>query len=566
MASLRVWAPNASRVDFVMDDQRVAANPVDDGWWQGPEVGDGARYAISLDDGPPRPDPRSRWQPEGVHGASRWLDPKQLGSATVDGFAPVPLRNSVIYELHIGTFTEGGTLESAVARLDDLAALGVTHVEVMPVAQFSGRHGWGYDGVDLFAVHEPYGGPPALREFVRQCHRRGLAVLIDTVLNHFGPEGAYVSEFGPYRTDRHKTPWGDALNLDGPASRDVRRFLIESALMWMRDYGADGLRLDAVHSLHDESERHLMAELADEVRGLERELARPLVLIGEYDDHDPTAVTERARGGWGLDAHWNDDFHHAVHVLVTGERTGYYADFAEPDTLRRILEGGYALDGRPSVFRGGPHGKPYGDLPRDRLVAYVQSHDQVGNRAIGERLHQLAGERRAALAAAILFASPFVPMLFQGEEWAASTPFCYFAQPESRELCDAIRRGRHEEHAAALWQGEPIDPIHPATRDRCVLRWAERRDPPHARMLDWYRALIALRRSHPTLRDPDPRSTSVAHEHPLLLIRRPELTLACNLSEDARRIEVTGDVVLASDPLASTSELPPWSCAFVRVR
>jgi maltooligosyltrehalose trehalohydrolase len=563
MQQLRVWAPSATRVEFVVEDERIAASADGGGWWRGPQVSDGTRYAISLDGGPPRPDPRSPWQPDGVHGASRSIDLQSPAVATPE-FTPVALRDAVIYELHLGTFSDGGTFESAVAHLDDLAALGVTHVEIMPVAQFSGRHGWGYDGVDLFAAHDAYGGPTGLRELVRQCHRRGLAVVIDTVLNHFGPEGAYVLEFGPYRTHRHTTPWGDAVNLDGEASREVRRFLLDAAMTWLRDYGADGLRLDAVHSLYDDSERHLIAELVDEVRALERRTGRRIALIGEYDNHDPTVVTERERGGWGLDAHWNDDFHHAVHALVTRERSGYYADFAEPDTLRRILEQGYALDGRVSQFRGGPHGRPYGDLPRDRLVGYVQSHDQVGNRAAGERLHHLVGDRRARVAAAMLFVSPFVPMLFQGEEWAASTPFCYFAQPESAELAEAIRAGRRQEHAAALWNGDPIDPIEPATRDRCVLRWDERREPDHARMLDWYRRLIATRRSYPALRDPGPRTTAVIQDRDVLRIRRGELTLTCNVTDEPRRVELAGDVVLASEDLAGASELPPWSCVLVR--
>ncbi|HET7499453.1 MAG TPA: malto-oligosyltrehalose trehalohydrolase [Kofleriaceae bacterium] len=559
MQALRVWAPAATRVDFVVGDRRIAGSRDEAGWWQGPTVGAGTRYRISLDGGPPRPDPRSPWQPDGVHGDSCWIDQQELGPAMGERVPPVALRDAVLYELHVGTFSEAGTFEGAVAHLDDLVALGVTHVELMPVAQFPGRHGWGYDGVDLFAAHAPYGGPSGLRELIRQCQRRGLAVVIDTVLNHFGPEGAYAAEMGPYLTSRSTTPWGNGLNLDGPGSAEVRRFLIDVALGWLRDYGADGLRLDAVHALRDGSERHLVAELVDAVRALERQLGRPLTLIGEYDDHDPRAVTERSRGGWGLDAHWNDDFHHAVHVLVTGERTGYYADFAEPDTLRRILERGYALDGRASMFRGGPHGQPFGALPRDRLIAYVQSHDQVGNRAAGERLHHLAGDRRARVAAAILLVSPFVPMVFQGEEWAASTPFCYFAQVESPELAEAIRAGRRAEHAVS-WQGEPLDPLDPATRDRCVLRWAERGEAEHAHMLAWYRALLAARRAYPALRDPDPGATAVAHERDLLQIRRGALMLVCNLSGDPRRVEQVGDVVVASDGLASASELPPWSC------
>jgi maltooligosyltrehalose trehalohydrolase len=557
---LRIWAPLAGRVDFEISGARVAATREVDGWWRGPTVAGGTRYAICLDGGPPRPDPRSPWQPDGVHGASCWIDLGDPGPAPLYR-RPVALRDAVIYELHIGTFTAAGSFDAAIARLDSLVELGVTHVELMPVAQFSGTHGWGYDGVDLFAAHTGYGGPSALRELIGQCQTRGLAVIIDSVLNHFGPEGAYIAEFGPYRTSRHRTPWGDAVNLDGPDSREVRRFLIDSALTWLRDYGADGLRLDAVHAFRDDSKRHFVAELVDEVRALERHLERPLTVIGEYDDHDPIAVRDRARGGWGLDAHWNDDFHHALHVLLTGERGGYYADFAASDALARVLERGYMLDGGISQFRGGPHGKPFGELPRDRLVAYTQSHDQVGNRAAGERLQHLAGTPRAKLAAAILMVSPFVPMLFQGEEWAASTPFCYFAEVESAELREAIRAGRLAEHTAT--GGDPVDPVDPATRARCVLPWHERHEPAHADMLAWYRALIAARLAHSELRDPAPGATRVSRDGNLLSIARGGLTLHCNLGEQPVAAALS-DVVLASVALPGTRELPPLGCALVR--
>nr|MBA3821003.1 malto-oligosyltrehalose trehalohydrolase [Deltaproteobacteria bacterium] len=441
---VRIWAPAAKRVEIVRGDTRAPALAAEGGWWIGPSLSTGDDYAISVDGGPPRPDPRSRWQPAGVHGPSRWIEPSPLPS--IAPFSAVPLRDAVIYELHVGTFSPEGTFAGVIEHLDHLVELGVTHVELMPVAQFSGHHGWGYDGVDLYAPHEPYGGPAGLLALIRACHDRKLAVLIDVVHNHLGPEGAYLPELGPYKTTRHQTPWGEAINLDGEGSREVRRFMIESAIMWLRDYGADGLRLDAIHSLRDDSERHFIAELVDEVHRLERELGRPLVLIGEFDDHDPAAVTERSTGGWGLDAHWNDDFHHAVHARLARETSGYYADFADPGTLAKVIERGYALDGGYSTFRKTQHGRPFGNLWRDRLVAYVQSHDQVGNRANGERLHQLCGFRRAKLAAGLLFASPFVPMIFQGEEWAASTPFLYFAQHESQELCEAVRRGREAEH------------------------------------------------------------------------------------------------------------------------
>lgn len=557
-SSIRIWAPAATRVDLVRDNTRTALTRERDGWWAGPGLAPGTDYAISVDGGPARPDPRSRWQPDGVHGPSRWLEP----SAAVTRHRPVPLHDAVIYELHIGTFSVEGTFASAIPHLDHLVDLGITHVELMPVAQFSGTHGWGYDGVDLFAAHAPYGGPEGLRGLIAACHDRGLAVVIDVVHNHLGPEGAYLPELGPYKTPHHMTPWGEAINLDAEGSGEVRRFLIDSALMWLRDYGADGLRLDALHALVDDSERHFVAELSDEVRALSRELDRPLVLIGEWDEHDPKAVTEREDGGWGLDAHWHDDFHHAVHALVTGEHSGYYADFADIGTLPKVLQQGYALDGGMSPFRGKPHGKPYGDLARDRLVAYIQSHDQVGNRATGERLHHLCGIERAKVAAALLFVSPFVPMVFQGEEWAASTPFCYFAELESEELRRLVREGRKAEHANdANWDHAP-DPTDPATRIASVLAWDERVLPPHAEMLAWYRDLISLRRANANLRDGSPGSTSVTTERDgkVLRIQRGPHTLIVNLSESA--IDITGErVVLTSSLVPGT--LPATTCAIV---
>jgi maltooligosyltrehalose trehalohydrolase len=529
------------------------------GWFRGPAVDWGGDYSFSIDGGPPRPDPRSRWQPGGVDGPSRWvthLPPPALREG------PVPLRQALIYELHVGTFSPSGTFSGAIPYLGHLVDLGVTHVELMPIAQFPGVHGWGYDVVGLYAPHAGYGGPAALRELIEACHEVGLAVIVDVVHNHFGPEGDYSREFGPYKTDRYRTPWGSAINLDADGSREVRSFLIGSALTWLRDYGCDGLRLDALHSLCDRSELHFVAELVDEIRKLERSFGRSLVVIGEYDEHDPRAVAQRPRG-WGLDAHWNDDFHHAVHALLTGETCGYYRDFAEPGTLAKVLERGYALDGGYSMFRGKAHGAPYGALPRDRLVAYVQSHDQIGNRAAGDRLHQLAGLDRARIAAALLFVSPFVPMLFQGEEWAASSPFCYFCDLQSPELRRAVREGRCAEHAAAGWASPPIDPVDPATRELSVLRWEERGEGAHAEMLVWYRRLAALRREHAALRDPSPASSHVRQRGSVLEVERGPLVLACNLGEEPVRLE-GGEVLAASIGMASARELPPRSCALMQ--
>ena len=552
----RIWAPNAKHVEIVVGGQRIAATADLDGWWRAPPLGEGDDYQVSVDGGAPRPDPRSRWQPSGVHGPSRWidLDPERVG------FEPPSLADAVIYELHAGTFTRERTFAAVCDHLDHLVELGVTHVELMPIAQFPGRHGWGYDGVGLFAPHAAYGGPSGLRALVRALHARGLAVLIDVVHNHFGPEGAYGPELAPYETDRHRTPWGKAINLDGEHAREVRRFMIDSALTWLRDYGADGLRLDALHSLRDESDRHFVAELVDEVHGLGRQLQRRFVLIGEYDDHDPMAVTERSSGGWGLDAHWNDDLHHAVHALLTRETQRYYADFAEPGTLAKILERGYALDGGYSSFRGEHHGKPFGDVWRDRLVAYVQSHDQVGNRAWGERLHHLCGIDRAKLAAAILMCAPFVPMVFQGEEWAASTPFLYFADLEDPELREACRKGRREEHGIARGP----DPFAVETLEASTLHWDERHDGEHASMLAWYRTLISARHRYHELRDPRPEATrAITLDGGGLAIERGDLALLCNFSGEAMRVEA-GDVLLASTGGTSHRELPPVSCALVR--
>jgi maltooligosyltrehalose trehalohydrolase len=564
MTKPRVWAPRASRVALLVNGEELACTAQQEGWWEGPELGAGDDYLVTLDGGPGRPDPRSGWQPHGVHAPSRWIDPVTRNAPVPAGFLHVPLRDAVIYEMHVGTYTQAGTFEAASEHLDHLVDLGVTHVELMPIAQWSGDHGWGYDGVNLYAPHAPYGGPAGLRHFIGACHGRNLGVIIDVVHNHFGPDGAYHGEFGPYRTPLHQTPWGDAINLDGEHSTEVRRFLIESALQWLRDYGADGLRLDAVHALRDSSTRHFVAELVDEVRALEAKLDRPFLLIGEYDEHDPVVVTPRRQGGWGLDAHWNDDFHHALHSLLTGERSAYFADFSAPGTLARILEQGYALDGRVSGFRGGPHGIPFGSRPRHHLVGYAQSHDQIGNRAHGERLVHLVGADKAKIAAAIVLTSPFVPMLFQGEEWGASTPFLYFVDFEAPELRNAVREGRRREHAAAGWSEEAPDPTSPAARARSVLQWSELAGEQHAQMLQWYRDLIAARRRYPELRDSSVAATVADESSTTLHVHRGPFTLCANLSGHASIELQAGEVILASKPISESRTLAPLGCALVR--
>ena len=472
------------------------------GWWSAEIVGiaPGTDYAFVLDGGDPLPDPRSPWQPAGPHGPSRTVDASFPW--TDHGWQAPPLSSAVIYELHTGTFSPEGTFAGAQARLDHLAGLGVTHVELMPVQEFSGEWGWGYDGVDLYAPHHTYGSPDDLKRLVDACHARGLAVLLDVVYNHLGPSGNYLPRFGPYFSKRYHTPWGEAVNLDEAGSAEVRRFLCDNALMWLRDYHFDGLRLDAVHEIYDASARHFLEQLATEVAELRAQSGRHLVVVAESDLNNPRLVTAREAGGYGLDAQWSDDFHHALHSLLTGERTGYYADFGKLADLAKSLESNYVYDGRYSAFRRRNHGRSAAHLPGWRFVACLQNHDQVGNRARGDRVSGLAGVARAKIGAALVLCSPFVPLLFQGEEFAATSPFQYFTQHQDPELSHAVSEGRKREFAASGWDpGEIPDPQDPQTFYRSKLDWSEVSREPHTGVLDWYRRLIQLRRSTPALCD-----------------------------------------------------------------
>jgi maltooligosyltrehalose trehalohydrolase len=473
--------------------------PDDRGWWRldVDDASHGADYGFLLDDDARiYPDPRSAWQPNGVHGVSRVLDHGSFAWRDAPFQAP-PLAGSIIYEMHVGAFTALGTFDAAIEKLDYLVQLGITHVELMPVAAFEGSHGWGYDGVAIFAVHEPYGGSDGLKRFVNAAHAKGLAVLLDVVYNHFGPSGNYTGKFGPYVTDSHHTPWGGAVNLEDAGSNEVRRFFCDNALMWMRDYHIDGLRLDAVHAFVDRSAIHFLEQLSIEVETLEAELGRRLVLIAESDLNDPRIVTPREAHGLGIDAQWSDDFHHALFaVLCPDERIGYYADFGTFAQLAKALERTFVYDGIYSGYRKRIHGKATGDLSQHRFLGYIQTHDQVGNRAVGDRISHIAGIERAKIAAALYLLSPFVPMLFQGEEWAASSPFQYFADHSDRELARLVSEGRKREFSAFGWAPEKIpDPESPKTYEASKLNWEELNQPAHAEMLEWYRALIRLRRT-----------------------------------------------------------------------
>jgi maltooligosyltrehalose trehalohydrolase len=558
-------------VEVVLDGRRVAMTAGADGWWTADA--EGRDYAFAVDGAGPLPDPRSPWQPRGVHGPSRVVDHAAFRWTDAGWQAP-PLAAGLVYELHVGTFTPAGTFDGVIERLDHLVRLGVTHVELMPVAQFPGGHGWGYDGVDLFAPHTAYGGPDGLKRLVDACHGRGLAVLLDVVYNHLGPAGNYLERFGPYFTDRYATPWGRAVNLDGPGSDQVRRFFCDNALAWLRDYHADGLRLDAVHAILDTSAVHFLEQLAAEVADLGARLGRHLVLVAESDLNDPRLVRPPDVGGYGLDAQWSDDLHHALHAALTGERAGYYADFGGLADVAKALGSAYVYDGRVSAFRSRRHGRPATGLPGARFLGYLQTHDQIGNRARGERTSHLLSPGLLKVGAALVLLGPFVPMLFQGEEWAASTPFLYFTDHEDPELARAVSEGRRHEFQAFGWDPAQVpDPQAPETFRRSKLDWGEPGREPHRALLDWHASLVRLRRDHGLAAGPLDR-VRVRYDEAdrWLVLERDGVTVACNLAGRAQRVPLgdgaAGEVVLASDGEVKASagavDLPPESVAILR--
>jgi maltooligosyltrehalose trehalohydrolase len=587
MHRFAVWAPGAEQVDLVTspgaDAVRQPMVRSEGGWWRddGPWAEHGTDYGYRVDGGPLTPDPRSAWQPDGVHGPSRVFDPERYewhddawrgtrGGAGVLG--------AVVYELHVGTFTDEGTLDAAIGRLDDLTALGVDLVELMPVAAFEGRWGWGYDGVHPYAVHEPYGGPEALQRFVDAAHQRRLGVGLDVVYNHLGPSGNYLARFGPYFTDDHHTPWGQALNLDGEGNLAVRRWMLDNALRWFRDFHVDALRLDAVHELKDDSPTHVLTQLADETLILSRALERPLDLIAESDLNDPQMVESSQADGMGMDAQWSDDLHHALHAALTGERQGYYADFGSLAVLRQCLTRVFRHDGGWSSFRGSDWGRPVDPDTHDarRFLGYLQTHDQVGNRAVGDRIGAILTPGQQAIGAALVMTSAFTPMVFMGEEWDASTPWQYFTDFSDPALAAAVRDGRRREFAEHGWPAESVpDPQDPATREASVLRWDERRHADHARMLAWYHDLIALRRKEKVLTNGVLHDVKVETDEDAgwLVMHRGDLRVVANFAEQPQAVPLDSepiDVVLAWDPAATslhdtTIDLGAHGVAVVRI-
>lgn len=535
MPLMKVWAPFPKKVQLITAGQTLDMIPRERGWWQldVPILKHGCDYGFLLDGKGPFPDPRSPWQPRGVHGLSRHLD-HTVFSWTDRGWQPQSLGGAVIYELHIGTFTSRGTFQAATEHLGHLLDLGVTHVELMPVAEFPGNRGWGYDGVDLYAPHHAYGGPNGLKELVDRCHRCGLAVILDVVYNHLGPSGNYLPLYGPYFTDRYRTPWGDAVNFDGPGSDEVRQFVIDNAIMWFRDYHMDGLRLDAVHAILDRSAFHVLEMLAAHVRKLEVELGRPMTIIAENDQNDPRPTWPRERGGYGLDAQMNEDFHHALHTVLTGEKEGYYRDFGHMADLAKVLRDGWAYDGRYSSWRDKTHGRTAERVPRTAFIGCLQNHDQVGNRALGDRTSHLLSKELLKVGAALVLAGPFVPMLFQGEEWGARTPFTYFTDHSDPDLAEAVSQGRQSEFAAFGWEADAIpDPQSEETFLQSQLQWDELALPPHDEILDWHRNLIRLRRTfyEGTGRELKPIRVDFNETSRWLTLSSGSWTLVCNMSD-----------------------------------
>ncbi len=550
MSRFDIWAPRPSRVRLSVADEVVDMTQGEGGWWTpaGPVPEGEVDYGYLLDDDQtPRPDPRSLRQPAGVHERSRTYDPSTF-AWTDQAWTGRPLAGSVIYELHIGTFTPEGTFDAALGKLDHLRSIGVDLVEVMPVNAFNGTHNWGYDGVLWSAVTETYGGPEGYQRFVDGCHAAGLGVIQDVVYNHLGPSGNYLPLYGPYLKSGANT-WGDLVNLDEEGSAEVRRLILDNVRLWLCDYHVDGLRLDAVHALADSSPTHLLEEMAIEVAAHSAHQRRPLTLIAESDLNDPVMVTPREAGGYGLDAQWSDDFHHAVHVALTGETTGYYADFEPLGALAKVFERGFFHDGTFSSFRDRDHGAPVDTAAVGtwRFVVCSQNHDQIGNRAVGDRITEVLDDDQLACAALLTLAGPFTPMLFQGEEWAAAEPFQFFTSHPEPELAKATAEGRIREFEKMGWDPAVVpDPQDPLTFERSKLDWSQLETGRHARILGVYRRLAELRRTLPELTDPSfaLTSTRVDEEARSFVLERGAVTVALNLGEEAVSLEVAGGELL----------------------
>jgi maltooligosyltrehalose trehalohydrolase len=579
MHNFTVWAPIPKKVALKLNDADPIPmrGPDANGYWNlsVDAANTGDRYGFVLDDDPkPYPDPRSLYQPDGVHNLSATYDQKAFEWSDVFWQGP-PLTGAILYELHIGTFTPEGTFDGAIDRLQYLHDLGITHIELMPVAEFAGSRGWGYDGVDLFAVNHCYGGPDGLKRFVNACHVHGIGVILDVVYNHFGPVGNYTGFFGPYTTPKHHTPWGVAINFEDRGSDEVRRFFIDNAIMWMRDYHVDGLRLDAIHEIIDRSAVHFLEQLSADVDNLSATLGRRLFLIAESDLNNPNIVRPIEAHGFGMDAQWSDDFHHSLATILFTDpgHKGYYDDFGEFECLAKAAKDIFVFDGNYSKYRNRSHGRPVDNLSAHHFINFLQNHDQVGNRALGDRIHQTVGLDRTKVALGLVLTAPMVPMLFMGEEYAAGTPFLYFADHEDEEMARLVSAGRKKEFAAFGFDSDDIpNPEDPATFHNSRLNWDEINQGEHADMLAWTRSLIQLRRKSRCLNDGDRGHIKVtfSEESRWLRMDRHQVTIIANLGDNPTPFEVPTPayrVVLTSNHSTTlegaTVTVPPNSLAVV---
>jgi maltooligosyltrehalose trehalohydrolase len=569
----RVWAPLASSLAVKIMSEPPRTIRMERGAGEiyeviVQEVGAGADYLYVIDDERERPDPLSRWQPQGVHGPSRVVDPAEF-AWTDDEWRGLPLKDFLIYELHTGTFTPEGTFEAAIERLPHLKRLGVTAIELMPVAQFPGGRNWGYDGAYLFAPQSTYGGPNGLKRLIDACHSQGLAVVMDVVYNHLGPEGNYFGEYAPIYSESYRTPWGAALNFDGEESDGVRRFFIDNALYWLAEYHVDALRLDAIHRIIDISPRHILEEIAEEFHLEAERRGRFAWTIAESDLNDVRIIRPKGECGYGLDAQWSDDFHHSLHALVTGTTRGYFADFGRVEDLARAITEGFVYDGRHSPFRKKSHGNSSSARAGEQFVVFTQNHDQIANAYWGDRLASLVSLEQQKVAASLLLCAPNVPMLFMGQEWGELAPFLYFTSHTDEALGQAVREGRRAEYASyAKEEGETIsalggfaDPQDPATFEQSKIDWSRPDETPHREVFRFYRELIAIRKQHPALSDCDKRRTQASFDEDgrwLAIERggagRPGALLLCNLSPEAQAVRLPA-------PLGATWRLALWSGA-----
>lgn len=545
MHTFGVWAPKAKKMSLKWRGGELPmGGPNKRGWWtlDVEEAGCGDDYSFLLNDDPTAyPDPRGLRQPNGVHGPSRiyshddfeWHDQLWRGS---------PRAGAVLYEAHIGTFSKSGTFDGAIEHLDYLVDLGVTHIEVMPVAEFAGDRGWGYDGVALYATHEPYGGPDGFKRLVDACHAKGISVILDVVYNHFGPVGNYANKFAPYLTNKHRTPWGDAVNLDEGGSDEVRRFFCDNALMWLKDYHCDGLRFDAVHEFYDKSAVNFMEQLSVEVERLSATVGREYYLIAESDLNDPQVIRPQEAHGYGMDSQWSDDFHHALFSLLYTKEPGrgYYGDFGKLSDLHKALKHAYVYDGQYSSYRKCKHGRLVEGLSAHHFVHFDQNHDQVGNRAQGERLEHLCGMDAAKVAIGLVLMAPYVPMLFMGEEFAASTPFLYFADHDDEEMRRLVAEGRKRDFALFGFGDDVPNPEEVETFQRSKLKWDEIGEGRHAEMLAWTKALIKLRRTTVALNDGSMQHLMVSSDEGkrTLVLQRDEVRIVLNIGQETYRFDL----------------------------